>query len=151
MQPKDLDADPDFYAGIPLSAKSRIGIYGSSARAELERQKEHLLEQKLDNDSKISELNIQIAAAAERYNKTGKGVRPDVRYGWLNEIAVRKRKSQELQLEIGKLSKLIKASRVREFERVFVELAKKKLAPELFDEILEAALKHCDAQRREEL
>jgi hypothetical protein len=111
----------------------------------LQAYKEELLAQKMANDYKVAELDIARRSAAERYNTTGHGVSGQVRYGWLNEIAVRKRKSQELQLEIGKISALLKRENQTDLERLFVDAAKQRLEPALFNEIMQSASHRRDA------
>ena len=104
-------------------------------------QQEGLIREKNDVDAQLAEIKLKIHNSQVQYNHTGRGAHPDQFRKWSNDLLRLKRRSQNLQAELGSLSrrlKMLKSEHVTLGDR-FIEVARERLTEELFAEIYDEA------------
>lgn len=100
-----------------------------------------LQELRLELESDIQSIRRQIERAQAEARATGKYASD---HWWLKvhqALRIKGHQCQEIQQEMGRITKARKAARSREVELRFVEAARRRLPPEVFRSLMEEALK----------
>ena len=108
-------------------------------------RRESLLQKKLEVDTKIKSIELDLQRASAQFHATGRGMSTDRYFKLKSQMAPLKRESQGIQFELGKLSRVAHEEREKTVGECFMAVARRELDADMFSRLMFTALGDMDS------